>query len=317
MAAIKTLDRNEGQSAIHVYPGKMNLKKPSVTRGNILVIGMCLLWGFSWPVMKIALLEIPPWTFRTLSLVFGGVGILILAKFNGRNLSIPGNQLMPLLLVSLLNITGWHLGSAHGISHLQAGRAVILGYTMPLWATLASILILKERVTLKKVSGLMLGLTGLFILLQPQLASVGGRPIGVIFMLGGAISWGTGTVLLKYFNWTIPTLVLTGWQLAIGSLPVITGALIFEPLLELSRLSLNAVLAMLYVIIFPMLFCHWAYFTVVRIFPASVAAISTLAIPIVGVLSSAVVLSESLGVREGAALVLVISAVGIVLLGRK
>ena len=295
----------------------MKLKKHSVTRGYLLVIGMCLFWGFSWPVMKIALLEIPPWTFRTLSLVFGGGGILILAKFNGRNLSIPGNQIVPLLLVSMLNITGWHLGSAHGISHMQAGRAVILGYTMPLWASIVSILILKEKVTLKKFSGLLLGLTGLFILLQPQLASVGDRPIGVVFMLGGAISWGTGTVLLKYFNWTIPTVVLTGWQLTIGSLPVIAGALIFEPLPELSRLSLNAVMAMLYVIIFPMLFCHWAYFTVVGIFPASVAAISTLAIPLVGVLSSALVLGERLGIREGASLVLVIAAVAIVLLGRK
>ena len=267
--------------------------------------------------MKIALQEIPPWTFRTLSLVFGGGGILLLAKFGRRNLAIPGNQLMPLLLVSMLNITGWHLGSAHGISQMQAGRAVILGYTMPLWATIASILILKEKASLKKVSGLLLGLTGLFILLQPQLASVGERPIGAVFMLGGAISWGVGTVLLKYFNWTIPTVVLTGWQLTIGSLPVIAGALIFEPLPVLSQLSLKAVLAMVYVIIFPMLFCHWAYFTVVGIFPASIAAISTLAIPIVGVLSSAAVLGESLGFREGASLVLVITAVGLVLLGQK
>jgi drug/metabolite transporter (DMT)-like permease len=162
-----------------------------------------------------------------------------------------------------------------------------------------------------------LGLAGLFILLQPQLASVGDKPIGVVFMLGAAMSWGIGTVLLKYFKWTIPTVLLTGWQLTIGSLPVIAGAMIFEPCLAISQLSLNAVLAMIYVIVFPMLFCHWAWFTVVSIFPAGVAAISTLAIPVIGVLSSAVVLGESLGIREGAALVLVITAVAIVLLWRK
>ena len=65
-----------------------------------------------------------------------------------------------------------------------------------------------------------------------------------------------------------------------------------------------------------MLFCHWAWFSVVGIFPASVAAISTLTIPVIGVLSSALVLGESFGVREGAALVLVLTAVGIVLLWR-
>jgi drug/metabolite transporter (DMT)-like permease len=292
-------------------------KKQSITRGYLLVVGMSIFWGVSWPIMKIALLEIPPWTFRTISLACGGVGILILAKISGQKLSIPKNEFMPLLLVSMLNVTGWHLGSAHGISHMQAGRAVIVGFTMPLWATIASSLILGEKVTVQKILGLLLGLTGLFILLQPQLVAVGDKPLGIFFMLGGAISWGTGTVLLKYFKWTMPTVLLTGWQLMIGSLPVIAGTILLEPSPAISQLSLNAVLAMLYVIVFPMLFCHWAWFTVVGIFPASVAAISTLAIPVVGVLSSAVVLGESLGVREGTALVLVITAMGIVLLWRR
>ena len=291
-------------------------KKHSITRGYLLVVGMSIFWGLSWPIMKIALSEIPPWTFRTLSLVFGGIGILILAKTSGQVLSIPKNQFLPLLAVSMLNVTGWHLGSAHGISHMQAGRAAIVGFTMPLWATIAGSLVLKEKVTVQKIFGLFLGLTGLFILLQPQLASVGDTPIGVAFMLGAAISWGMGTVLLKYFNWTMPTVLLTGWQLTLGSLPVIAGTILFEPYLSISRLSLHAVLAMLYVIVFPMLFCHWAWFTVVGIFPASVAAISTLAIPVIGVLSSAVVLGEGLGIRELTALVLVITAVGIVLLWR-
>ena len=293
------------------------IQKKDITRGYLLAVGMSIFWGVSWPIMKIALLEIPPWTFRTLSLVFGGIGILILAKSSGQKFSIPKNQFLPLLLVSMLNVTGWHLGSAHGISHMQAGRASIVGFTMPLWATIASSLILGEKVTVQKLFGLIMGLTGLFILLQPQLASVGDKPIGVAFMLGAAISWGMGTVLLKYFKWTMPTVLLTGWQLTIGSLPVIAGTVLFEPIPAISQLSLNAVLAMLYVIVFPMLFCHWAWFTVVGIFPASVAAISTLAIPVIGVLSSAVVLGESLGIREGTALVLVITAVGIVLLWRR
>lgn len=292
-------------------------KKPSITRGYLLVVVMSLFWGLNWPMMKIALLEIPPWTFRTLSLVCGGVGILMLAKISGQKFSIPKNQFLPLLLVSLLNVTGWHLGSAHGVSQMQAGRAVILGFTMPLWASIASSLLLGEKFTIQKISGLLLGLTGLFILLQPQLASVGDSPIGVVFMLGAAISWGMGTVLIKYFKWTIPTVLLTGWQLTIGSLPVIAGAILFEPSLAISQLSLNAVLATLYVIVCPIIFCHWAWFTVVGIFPASVAAISTLAVPVIGVMSSAVLLGESLGIREGAALALVITAVGIVLLWRR
>jgi hypothetical protein len=68
------------------------------------------------------------------------------------------------------------------------------------------------------------------------------HPVGVAFMLGAAISWGIGTALLKYFKWTMPTVLQTGWQLTIGSIPVIASTVLFEPSLAISQLSLNAVL---------------------------------------------------------------------------
>ena len=66
-----------------------------------------------------------------------------------------------------------------------------------------------------------------------------------------------------------------------------------------------------------MIYCHWAYFTLVRIFPASLAAISTLAIPVVGVFSSTLILSESVGISEIVALFLVVTALSIVIFVEK
>ena len=64
----------------------------------------------------------------------------------------------------------------------------------------------------------------------------------------------------------------------------------------------------------PMSFCQWAYFKVVGLLPASVAAIGTLAIPVIGVYSSHLVLGEAVGVSELLALLLVLSALVLVLL---
>ena len=63
-----------------------------------------------------------------------------------------------------------------------------------------------------------------------------------------------------------------------------------------------------------MVFCHWAYFRTVRLFPAAIAAIGTLAIPVVGVYSSALVLGEPVGWRELGALLLICGALAAVLL---
>jgi drug/metabolite transporter (DMT)-like permease len=62
-----------------------------------------------------------------------------------------------------------------------------------------------------------------------------------------------------------------------------------------------------------MIFCHWGWFKLVRNYPAVVAAISTLAIPVVGVLSSVLVLDEPLGLDVVLSLALVLAALFLVL----
>ena len=89
-----------------------------------------------------------------------------------------------------------------------------------------------------------------------------------------------------------------------------------EPMPDFGALSERALLALLYVFAFPMLFCQWAYFKTVRLFPASIAAIGTLAIPVLGVYSSALLLGEPAGLQEFFALVLICAALACVLLLR-
>jgi drug/metabolite transporter (DMT)-like permease len=282
-------------------------------KGILLLVTLSLFWGLAWPAIKISVSEIPPWTFRSYCLVLSGIGILILAKANGFKLKLPLHELKPLCFVSLFSITGWHLFSAHGVLRMDAGRAVIIAFTMPLWATILSALLLKERITSTRLLALGIGLGGLALLIWPEMDAVGATPAGALFMLGAAVSWATGTVLIKRTDWNTPTTVLTGWQLLLGSIPVVVGVLLLEPHGVSLNVSANALFALTYIIFFPMIYCHWAYFTLVRIFPASIAAISTLAIPVVGVFSSTLILNESVGISEIVALLLVVIALSIVI----
>ena len=284
-------------------------------RGLILLAMLTLAWGVSFPIMKIALSEIRPWTFRTCTLMFGGFGLLAISKARGLKLAIPKGEIKALFLVGLLNITGWQLCVAYGLSLMNAGRAVIIGYTMPLWATIMGRILLKEQLTPARLVGLALGLTGLAVLLRPDIGALEAAPLGVIFMLGAAMFWGVGTVCLKYYRWTMPVILVAAWQMLLGGIPVVVGAFILEPVAAVTNISPRAALALLFVIVLPMWFCHWAFFSIVQLFPASVAALSTLAIPIVGVFSSIFFLGEQVGFNEIAALVLVVAALGSVLIG--
>jgi drug/metabolite transporter (DMT)-like permease len=291
-------------------------KPDSSSTGIVLLAVLSLFWGLGWPAMKVVLAEIRPWTFRTVCLLGAGAGLLALARAAGTRLRIPRSDLIPLLVTSLVNITGWHLLSAHGIAAMQAGRAAIVAYTMPLWAVLLSRLLLGERLGWLRLLALATGTAGMAVLLGPDLQRLGAAPAGVAFMLGAAFCWAAGTVLIKFFRWHTPPAAIVGWQMLLGGLPVAAGALLLENPLGLADISLNAGATLLYLVLGPMIFCHWAFFVVIRMFPANVAAISTLSIPIIGVFSSALLLGEPVTAAELLALLLVVAALGLTSAGR-
>lgn len=277
-------------------------------QGYILLAGLTLFWGLNWPIMKIALTEIPIWWFRTACLLIGGTGLLALSYLSGGTWKISRAQLVPLMVVSLFSIIGWHLNSAYGLTLMPAGRAAIIAFTMPVWASLLSSVLLGEPFTRAKVIALVLGMAGLAVLIGPDLIVLKTAPLGAFFMLMAAISWAIGTVLVKRFTWSISVTALAGWQLLVAAVPITIGALLLEPVPDLSAVSANALWAALYVFALPMIFCQWAFLKTVRLFPASIAAIGTLAIPVVGVYASALLLGEPVGISELGALTLICAA---------
>jgi len=200
------------------------------------------------------------------------------------------------------------------VSLMPAGRASIIAFTMSLWATIFAAWLLGERITVSKIAGLMLGLAGLGVLIGPDLLILRRAPVGALFMLLAALSWGLGTVLLKRIAWRLPTLSNVAWQLLLSAIPVTLIAVLTEPFPDLSALSGRAIIALVYLFLFPMSFCQWAYFKTVGLLPASIAAIGTLMVPVIGVFSSYLILDERVGASDIVALLLVLSALVLVLL---
>jgi drug/metabolite transporter (DMT)-like permease len=280
--------------------------------GYLLLIGITLGWGMAWPFMKIAVSEFTPWAFRVLTLVIGGLGLLTIAGITGHSLRVRKEELVPLLVVSALGITGWHMGVAFGLSMMEASRATIIGFTMPLWATLLSKYLLKERITPKKWLGISLGFVGLVFLLYPSLDEISRSTTGALCMLAAAAGWAAGSVFIKYYKWNMPSSVLTGWQLLVGSIPVVIGALVFDPLAIPQGISQKAWLSVAAIIVWPIWYCHWAWTKLVRMLPAHIAANAVMPVPVLGVVSSSLVLGESISLLDWSALVFVLLALFLV-----
>jgi|YNPNPStandDraft_1061719.scaffolds.fasta_scaffold00074_18 drug/metabolite transporter (DMT)-like permease len=292
-------------------PSAMGEDLPS--SGYLLLAILTVTWGLGWPMMKTALGEFPPWTFRTICVILGGVGALGLARASGAGLAVPAGQWKPLLLVSLVNVTGWNIFSAYGLLLIEAGRSAIIAYTMPVWACILAKFVLGERMTTGRWAALLLGASGLAVLIGPDLRALGKEPLGALFMLGAAMSWAWGSVLIKSFEWKMPASLFVGWQLILGGAPIVAGSLVLEAKSFSSlEISWGGGLAMVYVVLVGVIFGYWGWIRLIELFPVSLASIGTLAVPVIGVLSSAFLLGEAVGLREMVALALVVAALGMV-----
>lgn len=281
--------------------------------GLWLLFSLAVFWGVNWPAIKLSVDEVPVWTFRAICLAAGAIGLFLIARAAGSSLRIPRRDLKWLLIASLGNITGWHLFSAIGVSLMLPGRASILAFTMPLWAAPIASLWIGEKMDGLRRAGLLVGLAGLAVLLLPDWQGLIAAPGGPIFMLLAALSWAFGTVTLKAHKFAMPTTSLVAWQMVIGGAPIFLGAFIFDRGFVPGDVSALGWWAVAYAALIPMVFCHWAWFRVVAIYPAVVAAIGTLAIPVVGVISSALITRDPVGWSEILSLLLIMAALFLVL----
>lgn len=290
-------------------PESQRLSAGSLT----LLVVLTLVWGLNWPVMKVVLAEVPVWWFRGIAVPTSGISLLLLTALSGARVLPHRNEIGALLFCGLFAVVGWHLCTAYGISLMSAGRATIIAYTMPLWAALFGSVLIGERMTWPKLIGQVCGFAGLMALIGPDLIVLEKAPLGALFMLAAAMCWGMGTVLFKRTTWSVPVSAAIGWQLVAGAVPITLGAVLLEAPFQPADFQVLTWAAFAYVIFLPMTFGQWAFFSIVKQLPASVAAMSTLAVPVISVYLSTLLLGETVALSDVIALGLICVALFAVL----
>jgi drug/metabolite transporter (DMT)-like permease len=248
--------------------------------------------------------EIAPLTFRALTLPFAGLGLLAIAGMAGASIRIPRAMWGKVILLALFNIAGWNGLLLFGVQQLPAGRSAILAFTMPVWSVLFSLALLHEPLSTRKLAGMALG----GVLLGEDIRHVQRTPTAALFIVGAAISWAFGTVLLRKWKLPVPQNTLSGWLMLVGCIPIALLAPVFAPPGPLALPSAAGWFAVFYNIFLAGMFAHWAWYTLARTLPVVVSSMSSLPVPIVGVFAGMLVLGERPGPSEWTALALVVAA---------
>ena len=266
------------------------------------------LFGFSWPVMKTALEEgaAPLW------LAAGRAGLSALTSFALlialRRVRLPGARDLPIILtIGVFQLTAFFALINLGLRYVPAGRSAVLAYTTSLWLVpLAAAS--GERIGLRRLSGVLLGLLGLVVLVNPLDLAVERRQLlGYVFLLLAALCWALAIFHSRRHAWRMTPLEALPWQMLLATLLLFVLAGAVEPGGRMAP-SAAALLALLYLGVLAGPVATWAATSVARALPTLVSSIGFLGVPVLGVLLSTLWLGEPLTLD-------LIAGAGLVLLG--
>jgi len=260
--------------------------------------------------MKLGIQYLPPLWFAATRIFLGSLFLFALLAFQGR-LRLPAVTDRNILITIAIFQIALPTALIHsGLLFLGAGHSAILVFTMPLWVAPLAFFFLGERFGLANLVGTILGLAGIALLVDPVAFDFSDRTqlIGNGFMLVSSFSFAIAIILMRSNPSAAPIIQLVPWQLFLGSIILILTALIVEgpPKIPLSS---SFITIMAYNGPIASGFCFWAYLSVSRSLPAMNTAIGSMGVPVIGVISSAFILSESLALNVIAGLVLILLGV--------
>jgi drug/metabolite transporter (DMT)-like permease len=282
-------------------------------QARLLLFCMCLVWGTTWPLMKIALQVIPPLSMRTLTAGFGALTLFAISAVSGRSLRLRTAKAWGhLLVISLLNIVAFSLLSAFAQIAAATTRVAVLAYTMPIWTVVLAWIVLGERPNRMQQAAVALCACGLAILIVPL--TTNGVPLGLVLAVAAGVSWAAGTIYLKWARLEADPMTVATWQVGIGFFVIGACLFAFDGRLDLDHAYAGALLAIAYTGIAGSGIAYALWFEIVRRVPAATASLGTLAIPVVGLISTILIVGERLSTADIAGFTLIFAASACILL---
>ena len=271
-----------------------------------LLIILVLVWSSVWSLFRIAMEAIPPLSFRVIIGLPAFLLLLILGYKKVKTVKIPKNNIKSLLLISFFNVTLWQILMLYGITMLGGGRAAVLTYTMPVWATIFATIFGYEKINFSIIVSLILGMIGIFFLSIE--INIFENIFGFLITLSAGLSWAIGTMIVKYGGIKSDGLIVAGWQQLIGIIPIIPFALYYD-LNNFGDIELKHILIIIYGIFFSSAYTYWAYFTVLQKFSVNITSISVMTVPVLAVLIDYLMIDFPFSTLDLLALIFIISGI--------
>jgi drug/metabolite transporter (DMT)-like permease len=280
--------------------------------GVFYLLTVVLAWGLTWPVNKVLLQSLSPLWMMALRSAIATVALFAIAAILGRLARPPRADVPVLLSITLLHMIGFGVLAAWGLQLVPTGRSVVLAYTTPLWVAPGAALFLGERLTARRLTGVVAGLVGLAALFNPLAFDWSDRNavLGNGAILLAALLWATSILHIRGHHWQSTPFDLVPWEMLLATVLVTPLAVVAEgPPTPSWTPRLLALL--LYAGIPGTAIAYWATAMASRALPAVTTSLGLLATPVLSVVVATLWLGEPVTLSLVAAIVLILGGVAL------
>ncbi|MBA2466950.1 MAG: EamA family transporter [Sphingomonas sp.] len=272
------------------------------------LVALAIIWGGAFFFISVAVQEIAPLTYVWLRLTIAAAAMWLFVLWRRQPIGLPASVWRPILLLTLLNnvvpfiLFGW------GQTQIASGLASILNATTPIWGVVvAHFYTADERMTGRKLAGVLVGFAGVAVMIGPTvLTSLGGDALALLACLTAALCYALAGVWARRFKaMGLPPVAVTTGQLTAGALVMLPIALFVDRPWSQAMPSLGAIAAVVALSLVCTAFAYILYFRLIDRAGATNALLVTLLVPPIAILLGALFLNEVIGARDFAGLALI------------
>ena len=298
----EAFDRKQTEAPQPLPRHDAHMIRTQMNRSDWLILGtLAVIRGGAFFFIGVAVKHVHPLTYVWLRLTIAAAAMWIFLRFKGEKLGLPATAWGSILLLALLNnalpftLFGW------GQTHIASGLASILNATTPIWGVVvAHVLTDDERLTPRKIAGVVLGFGGVATMIGPSLlSSLGTNAMAQLACVTASLSYALAAVWARRFRrqGISPMSVTTG-QLTAGALIMLPMSMLIDRPWTYAFPPLSAWAAIIALALFCTAFGYVLYFKLIATSGATNALLVTLLVPPVAILLGALFLNETLAPQD-------------------
>jgi drug/metabolite transporter (DMT)-like permease len=263
-----------------------------------LLAALSVLWGGSFFFNGLVLRELPPFTLVLLRVAIAA--LILLPVLCANRLAFPKGWTgwQPFFLVALFNNVLPFSLIVTGQTFIPSGLASILNATTPLFTVLVMAAAGEEKLIVRRVAGVIVGLIGVIVLRGGGLGFDSGQGLGILLCLAAALSYGISALIARRGLADSPPLATATFQLMASSLMMAVVAGIFERPWQLPVPGAVTWLAVLGLAALSTALAYIVFFQILRRSGATNVMLVTLLVPVTAILLGSLVLGEHISARE-------------------